>query len=241
MGVTDVTTSTTADIFQAARAGDVEAVRQHLRQGADVNATDRYGMTALHCAAMACNRADTGPATAVIQLLLQSGASANALSADGRSVLYIAAEFSWTVDPIAMLVAAGASPHVTNSQGVHIVTNALMDETKEYISKLTGQAIPAPRATRKGRALGFFGWHRAKVQLDQVFVTLRQSGFVALQNAGTTQDDGFADCAESFEAQGGVAAGLKGCCFYTSQDRTRAKRSGLLPIAFWGAPEGDLR
>lgn len=228
-----------ADLFQAARAGDIEAVRRYLREGADVNAKNDRGLTALHCAAIACNKADTGPGTAVIRLLLEAGASPNAVSADGRSVLYLTAEMSWTTEPVEVLVAAGASPDVTSPHGIHVVTNALAKDVKEYLSKLTGKPVPPPRVVRKDVKLGFIEWRKAKTQLDRVFATLQRSGLVALQNAGTTQEDGFSDCAEVFEAQGGVKAGLKGFCFYTSQDRARAKASGLLPLAFWGAPEGD--
>jgi hypothetical protein len=140
---------------------------------------------------------------------------------------------------VEILVAAGASPDGSNSHGIHVVTNALVQEVMEYLSKLTGKPIPPPRVVRKDTKLGFMEWRKAKAQLDQVFATLQRSGLVALQNAGATQEDGFSDCGEIFEAQGGTKAGLKGFCFYTSQDRARAKASGFLPLAFWGAPEVD--
>lgn len=67
---------------------------------------------------------------------------------------------------------------------------------------------------------------------------LSQSGLVALQDAGTTQEDGFSDCAEASRAHGGLDAGLRGFCFYTRQDLNRAKRTSQLTLAFWRAPDG---
>lgn len=227
------------DLFQAARMGDVDAVRHHLKQGADLAAKDQYGFTALHCAAFACNKANTKPGAEVMRVLLESGAPPNALSADGRSVLYLTAELSWELEPVQLLIAAGASPDVTDSHGNHVVGNAMMKEVKEYLSKITGQPMPPPRVVRKVVKLGFMEWRKAKAKIDQIFASLRRRGLVTLQDAGTTQDDGFDDCSEVFEAQGGIEAGLTGFCFYTSQDLARAKGTGLLPLAFWGAPEGD--
>jgi len=77
------------------------------------------------------------------------------------------------------------------------------------------------------------GWRAAKLHIDRVFEALSQSGLVALQDAGTTQEDGFSDCAEEFRARGGLGAGLRGFCFYTRQDLNRAKRTSQLALAFW--------
>jgi bifunctional non-homologous end joining protein LigD len=81
-------------------------------------------------------------------------------------------------------------------------------------------------------------WRAAKLHIDRVFDALSRSGVVALQDAGTTQEDGFSDCAEEFRARGGIGAGLHGFCYYTRQDLNRAKRSSQLPLAFWAAPDG---
>jgi hypothetical protein len=81
-------------------------------------------------------------------------------------------------------------------------------------------------------------WKTAQIAIEGVFATLERAGLVALQDAGTTQEDGFSDCSEIWHERGGAGAGLHGFCYYTRQDLQRAKRSALLSLAFWGAPEG---
>jgi len=226
------------DIFDAARSGEIETVKVHLNQGVDLSATNEYGFTALHCAAMACNAVDEPKALAVIDLLLKAGSPVEAVSNDGRTVLFLAAEFSRTVAPLEVLIRAGAKADVRNAHGVHIVTNAAAKQVQRFLSDLTGHPIPAPRPARLSVKLGAAEWRAAKLQLDQVFNALSQSGLVALQDAGTTQEDGFSDCAEQFRARRGLGIGLRGFCFYTRQDLNRAKRTSRLSLAFWGAPDG---
>ena len=70
-----------------------------------------------------------------------------------------------------------------------------------------------------------------------IFHALGDRGFVALQDAGMTQSDGFSDCSELFHARGGAQAGLWAFCFYTRQDLERAASGGGLSLGFWA--DGD--
>jgi bifunctional non-homologous end joining protein LigD len=225
------------DIFDAARSGEIETVKAQLAQGIDLTATNQYGFSALHCAAVACNSVDEQKALAVLDLLLEAGSPVDATSRDGRTALYLAAEFSPTLAPLKALIQAGAKVDVRNAHGVHIVTNAMAKEVQGFLSDLTGHPIP-PRRVLKPVKLSSAEWRAAKVHIDKVFDALSQSGLVALQHAGTTQEDGFSDCAEAFRARGGIGTGLRGFCFYTLQDLNRAKRTSQLSLAFWGAPDG---
>ena len=58
-------------IHKAAQAGNIEAVKQHLAAGTDVNAKDKYGRTPLHAAAV-------GGSKEVVELLIAQGADVNA-------------------------------------------------------------------------------------------------------------------------------------------------------------------
>jgi hypothetical protein len=59
------------NIHKAAQAGNIEAVKQHLADGTDVNVKDKYGRTPLHAAAV-------GGSKEVVELLIAKGADVNA-------------------------------------------------------------------------------------------------------------------------------------------------------------------
>ena len=69
---TEPTTAKTPDIniHKAAQVGNIEAVKQHLAAGTDVNAKDKYGRTTLHAAAV-------GGSKEVVELLIAKGADVN--------------------------------------------------------------------------------------------------------------------------------------------------------------------
>ena len=70
-------------IHDAARDGNIEAVKQHLAEGADVNAKGEKGETPLHGAAF------TGRME-VVELLIENGADVNAKDEDGGTpLLYV--------------------------------------------------------------------------------------------------------------------------------------------------------
>jgi ankyrin repeat protein len=101
-------TPTTADgttpLHWAVRAGDVDAVKRLLRDGANAKATNRYGVTPLALAA------ENGDA-AIIEALLASGADAKGSLSNGQTMLMIAAR---TGNPAAIrtLVTHGALTNV---------------------------------------------------------------------------------------------------------------------------------
>lgn len=225
------------DIFQAARAGDADRVRACLAAGADVSAINDYGFTALQSAAMGANEADIAANLAVLTLLIEAGSPLE-YQRDGRTALYLAAEFAPSTDAVQLLIDAGARFDIEDGHGNHITVNAMMPQVQELLSSLTGVALVEPEPEPEPVKLSAAAWRAAQSRLDVLFAALTQAGLVALQDAGMTQSDGFSDCSEVFHERGGVAAGLHGFCFYTRQDRNRAKREGRLDLAFWGAPEG---
>ena len=173
-----------------------------------------------------------------MRLLLDAGAALETTAGGGRTALYLAAEFAKSVEPVQLLLDAGAEADITDDGGIHVVENANAPEVKKLLSRVTGHPVPLPRIERKPVKLSAAAWRAAKARLDPVFDALAKNGLVVLQDAGRTQEDGFADCADVFRERGGEKAGLRGFCFYTRQDSNRAKRTSLLPLAFWAAPEG---
>ncbi|WMD20980.1 ankyrin repeat domain-containing protein [Achromobacter seleniivolatilans] len=230
----------TSKIFDAARSGDVAQVRASLQAGADPAAVNDYGFTALQQAAMGANDSEIAPNLAVLKLLIDAGSPLE-FQRDGRTALYLAAEFAPSTDAVQLLIDAGAQADIRDSHGNHITVNAMMPEVQELLSALTGVAIEAPEPEPEPAPVKLTAaqWRAAQAKLDTLFETLTQAGLVALQDTGTTQSDGFSDCAEIFHERGGLSAGVLGFCFYTRQDRNRAKREGRLDLAFWGAPDGE--
>ena len=234
-----MTASSATDLFQAARAGDVAAVRDYLAAGASVAAETAQGFTALECAAMGSGQTALADSLAILRLLVDAGSPLEHRGLGGRTVLYLAAEFAHGVEPVQLLAEAGAAVDICDSHGNHVIVNAMMPAVKAFISAATGRPVPAPPPPQpKPVKLSAADWRAARQRLDPVFATLAAAGLVALQDASTTQSDGFADCTETWHRRGAAAAGLHGFCFYTRQDLTRAKRTSALTLAFWGAPEG---
>ncbi|QGW80465.1 DUF6891 domain-containing protein [Variovorax paradoxus] len=80
-------------------------------------------------------------------------------------------------------------------------------------------------------------------RLEGVFARLRSEKVIALHRAGNSLADGHDDVREQWRAAGRLASGIRGCCFYHSQDLDAAVRTGRLHLAFSGGmiPETDQR
>ncbi len=99
-----------ADLHGDAAAGNLTAIRQALDAGGDVNARDKDGATALHCAVEKDH-------AAVVNLLIERGANVNARRRDGATPLHLAARnrgetIAWS------LLAAGADRDLADGAGL---------------------------------------------------------------------------------------------------------------------------
>ena len=135
-----------APVADAAMRGDVEAVRTLIKSGADVNAAQGDGMTALHWAAMDGHAdiaevvlragASVDPLTrlgaytplhlaaqeseaAVAALLLDAGANANARTTTGGATPLHFAATAGSAEVIQQLIAHKADPNLVESQWGH--------------------------------------------------------------------------------------------------------------------------
>jgi ankyrin repeat protein len=99
-----------APVADAAMRGDVDAVRALIKQGADVNAAQGDGMTALHWAA------ETG-SIEIAQIVITAGASLSAVTRHGAfTPLHVAAR-AGRADVVKALLAAGADPNAKTATG----------------------------------------------------------------------------------------------------------------------------
>ncbi|QNK64594.1 ankyrin repeat domain-containing protein [Pedobacter sp. PAMC26386] len=232
---------TATDIFEASRKGNIPLLEEILLAKPDLTAFNKYGFTALHCAAAGCDLVADDVILKVMKLLIDAGSPLEIPSHDGRTPLYLAAEFSRTVKPVQFLIDAGANPDVYGPTGNHVVKNAWVLEVKQLLAKLSGIAIPVePEPAPPAIKMNTMAWKKAKLSLDVVFNGLVNNGLIVLQDAGTTQSDGFGDCAELF-SQHKDQSSVVGFCFYTRQDLNRAKKTSELPLAIWGAPNGKIK
>jgi ankyrin repeat protein len=99
-----------ASLVDAAMQGNKDAVRQLLKQGADVNSAQGDGMTALH---WAVQKGDVE----LVQTLLYAGANLRATTRIGGYTPLLIASKSGSASMIEMLIAAGADPNATTANG----------------------------------------------------------------------------------------------------------------------------
>jgi len=126
------------DVADAAKARDAAAVKVLLKQGADVNAAQGDGMTALHWAA-------TNGDVALVQMLLAAGANIRATTRlGGITALHMASQGGHS-QVVAALIAAGAEPNGATSTGASSLMLAARAGSTDTVTKLieTGADINA--------------------------------------------------------------------------------------------------
>jgi ankyrin repeat protein len=93
-------------LMYAAAVGSLEAMKFLIAKGADVNAQNEFGSTALIWSATDL---------AKVRLLLAHGANVNTASKRGRTALFLAAMTDRSADTVRLLLAKGADPKITDS------------------------------------------------------------------------------------------------------------------------------
>jgi uncharacterized protein len=119
-------------LLEAAKRGDKEALRSLLQKGADANATEGDGATALHWAAY---RDDLE----AVDLLIRAGAKVNAANDLGATPLWAAAQ-NGSEAIVRRLLAAGANPNA----------KLLLGETVLMVASRAGNAAVAEQLLAKG-------------------------------------------------------------------------------------------
>ena len=127
-----------ADVADAAKARDAAAVKALLKQGADVNAAQGDGMTALHWAAA------NGDA-ALTQMLLSAGANIRATTRLGGITAMHMASQGGHAQVVAALIAAGADRNAATATGATPLRLAARSGSTETVMKLveTGADVNA--------------------------------------------------------------------------------------------------
>lgn len=155
-----------SNIWWAARAGDLDAVEQHVADGVAVDALDpEHGGTPLVWASV------TGQ-TEIIERLIGKGANVNAADPNGGTAL-IAASFMGHEKTVDLLVRNGAKVNAANKRGDTPLDVASLDEdTTRYFASLLQFELDEHELGRRKAAI-------AEV--------LRQHGATARQSPGLTK------------------------------------------------------
>ena len=118
-----------SEVANAAKVRDIAAVRALLKQGADVNAAQGDGMTALHWAA-------TLGDSALAQMLLSGGANVRATTRlGGLTALHMASQ-AGHAQVVAVLIAAGAAPNLATATGATALMLAARSGSAETATRL---------------------------------------------------------------------------------------------------------
>jgi ankyrin repeat protein len=128
----------------AARAGDVELIRDLLRRGADTRDVDNNGSTALSYAARAGR-------TAAVRALLSAKSLVDAADSQGWTPLMHAA-VNGHAETVKVLLAAGARPNAVDKQGrTPLLLVAGHGDHSEVIRLLLGRGARATAVDSQGR------------------------------------------------------------------------------------------
>ena len=119
------------DIYGAAYTGNIEAVKQHLAAGTDVNAKGNLGLTPLHEATRAGRKG-------IVKLLIAGGADVNAKSEYETTPLHFAA-FADYKEAVELLIAKGADVNAKDDVGDTPVDWADNKETADLLRKHGGK------------------------------------------------------------------------------------------------------
>ena len=115
-------------IHQAAYDGNIEAVKQHLAAGTDVNAKDGDGTTPLHLAALMGHKE-------IVGLLIAKGADVNAKGSKYGITPLLNAAMGGYKETTELLIAEGADVNVRGFLG-KTPLNMAVDEGKKEIADL---------------------------------------------------------------------------------------------------------
>ncbi len=224
------------NLHSAAEKADIKQIAACLEAGDDPNQLNPYGFNSLQLVAMSeVSSADR--VVQAMQLIIEAGGELEMASSDGRTALYLAAEFCTSTKPIEFLLKCGADPKAHDG-GDTIVRNSRSKKVQQLLAKVLKQSTPAKEPKLKERRLPTAEWRAVRRRLKLAFESLNQLGLVAIQGVGQNQDEGFDDCAQEFLDRGGRKAGLTGICFSSKSDESQARETGQLYLGFWGAPKG---
>ena len=121
---------------------NIEAVKQYIEAGYDLNKSNHKGHTLLSTAALKCN-------TAIMEILIAAGASINAVNKTGSTVLIQAAHFGH-VQAVRLLLENHACCDIVNKNGTSALMRASQEGQVEIAKMLLGANADVNRKNIEG-------------------------------------------------------------------------------------------
>lgn len=131
-----------SSVIEAARTGDAEALRAAVRSGADVNAAEADGFTALHWAAKNGNRE-------IAAVLIAAGADLSATTRLGTHTPLHVASASGHADVAKALLEGGATPDAVTSTGAQPIHLAAASGSADLVGALVEHGASVDAAETK--------------------------------------------------------------------------------------------
>lgn len=132
-------------LIWAAGHAQTDIVKFLLRRGSNVNATDKYGNTALIAAACECALATMNSAYDVVKALLEKGSDVNARSQDGTTPLMNAAGGFGDASIVKLLLDHGADPMAKDNLGKTALSLARQSNRPDKVRALKAAMAKARR------------------------------------------------------------------------------------------------
>lgn len=111
-------------LIRAVGCGQVDVIRSLLTRGADANARNARGMSALTYAARNSQKADSATNVAIMKCLIERGADVNAVDTGKCVTALMYAAISADADLVELLVKSGAAVDATHPTGATALTFA---------------------------------------------------------------------------------------------------------------------
>lgn len=131
-----------APLAEAAATGNLEMVRTLLAAGAEPNARNSRGTTALM-------RLDDDAGAELVRTLLAAGAKVNLKNEEGQTALHVAAEFQ-TAEALGVLLEAGAKVNASDKEGKTPLMIAAEENRLDNVKALIAAGADPDRRSKEG-------------------------------------------------------------------------------------------